>query len=494
MLVPIGTVISSGKRVMTSIRMARYGMLEANLALGNWINLEQLLEFPRISGVKFGIYWAVFGVLVIDAMPVGAADGTVAPALRVLRDECIGCHKPGKAKGGLLLTTREKMLLGGDEGAVVEPGKPDQSPLVTLLAMDGDPHMPPKKQLPTDKIEALRRWVTAGAAWDAAVFDELPTVSPVALKAPPAAYRPVLGMSISPDQKVLAVARGADVVLYDLTKPDHASLRVIGGEVEPVQSVAWSSDGSYLAIGGFRQARIWEMAAAKIKAVIAAKLVGQISAVVFTRDQKQLFLADGMPGVGGYIHRIDVPSGALVGTWKAHDDVIYGLRISAKGDWLASAAADKMARIWNVADGKLLGAYEGHTNHILGLAFDKEASRLATAGADREVKVWDVASHEQDVTLGDKKTAFTAVDWTPDGRVLVAVTERGTGSAYTDLKVHNGEQRSESATERKLAAVTEMLTCVALAADGKTVFAGGQSGRVYVWATDSGKQTGVIEP
>jgi hypothetical protein len=136
MLVPIGTVISSGKRVMTSIRMARYGMLEANLALGNWINLEQLLEFPRISGVKFGIYWAiiVFGVLVIDAMPVGAADGTVAPALRVLRDECIGCHKPGKAKGGLLLTTREKMLLGGDEGAVVEPGKPDQSPLVTLLA------------------------------------------------------------------------------------------------------------------------------------------------------------------------------------------------------------------------------------------------------------------------------------------------------------------------------------------------------------------------
>jgi WD40 repeat protein len=115
---------------------------------------------------------------------------------------------------------------------------------------------------------------------------------------------------------------------------------------------------------------------------------------------------------------------------------------------------------------------KGHTNHILGLAFDKEASRLATAGADREVKVWDVASHEQDVTLGDKKTAFTAVDWTPDGRVLVAVTERGTGSAYTDLKVHNGEQRSESATERKLAAVTEMLTCVALAADGENRLCG----------------------
>jgi mono/diheme cytochrome c family protein len=37
-----------------------------------------------------------------------AAD--IKPALRVLRDECVGCHKPGKAKGGLLLTTHEKMM------------------------------------------------------------------------------------------------------------------------------------------------------------------------------------------------------------------------------------------------------------------------------------------------------------------------------------------------------------------------------------------------
>lgn len=464
------------------------------MAFGNWISFEEQLCWWRTGEVKIGILW-VIAVLMAGALPpIRASDGTAAPALRVLRDECIGCHKPGKAKGGLLLTSREKMLLGGDDGPAIEPGKPDKSPLVTLLVSEADPHMPPKKQLPADKIEALRRWVTAGAVWDASVFDELPAVTPIALQSTPSGYRPVLALAVSPDQKVLAVARGVEVVLCDLTKPEHPSLRVIGDTVEPVQSLGWSPDGALLAIGGFRQVRLWDVSAAKVRSVINERFVGQISSLVFTKDQKELFLADGLPGVGGYIHRIDVAEPALLATWKAHDDVIYGLRISAKGDWLASAGADKMARLWSVADGKLLGTYEGHTNHILGVAFDKDATRLATAGADREVKVWDAQSHEQDVSLGDKKTAFTALDWTPDGRVLVAVTERGSGSAYTDLKVHNGEQRSETATERKLVSAGESLNCVALTGDGKTAFAGGQSGKVYIWATENGKQTGLIEP
>lgn len=444
--------------------------------------------------MKNGIFWVIIGGFMGAVAPMLAADSTIAPALRVLRDECIGCHKPGKAKGGLLLTTREKMLLGGDEGSVVEPGKPDKSSLVMLLAADADPHMPPKKQLEAEKIDALRRWVAGGAAWDAAVFDELPMVTPVALKATPSGYKPVLALAISPDQKVLAAARGAEVFLFDLTKADRPSIGVIAGAVEPVQSLGWSSDGLLLAVGGFRQVRLWDVSGKKIRSAIRGKFVGQISSVVFTNDQKQLLVADGLPGVGGYIHRIDVAKSELMATWKAHDDSIYGLEISAKGDWLASASADKMARLWNIADGKLIGTYEGHTNHIVGIAFDKDATRLATAGADREVKVWDVKSREQDVSLGDKKTAFTSLDWTPDGRVLVAVTERGAGSAYTDLKVHNGEQRSETATERKLAGCGEVVNCVVLTADGKTAFGGGQSGKVYVWATDSGKQISLMEP
>ena len=45
---------------------------------------------------------ALFLMSALVACQFTHADETKA-AMRVLRDECISCHKPGKAKGGLLL-------------------------------------------------------------------------------------------------------------------------------------------------------------------------------------------------------------------------------------------------------------------------------------------------------------------------------------------------------------------------------------------------------
>lgn len=85
----------------------------------------------------------------------------------VLERVCVACHNPDKVKGELLLTTREGIEKGGENGAVVVAGKPDESPLVTRceLPADHDDHMPPKdkKQPTAEEIAALRRWVQEGA-------------------------------------------------------------------------------------------------------------------------------------------------------------------------------------------------------------------------------------------------------------------------------------------------------------------------------------------
>lgn len=90
-----------------------------------------------------------------------------ALAQPVLERVCVSCHNPDKTKGELLLTTREGIEKGGENGIVVVAGKPDESPLVTRceLPADHDDHMPPdgKKQPTAEEIAALRRWVQAGA-------------------------------------------------------------------------------------------------------------------------------------------------------------------------------------------------------------------------------------------------------------------------------------------------------------------------------------------
>lgn len=418
--------------------------------------------------------------------PVLSHSADIAAAMRVLRDECIGCHKPGKAKGGLLLNTREKMMKGGDNGPAVVPGSAAKSSIFTLALKTGDPHMPPKKQLSAAQMAGLKAWIDSGAEWNAAVFDELPDIEPVPLAAAPASYRPVLALALSPGDKMLAVASGPAISIRDMSKPDLAELAALSGHVEAVQSLAWSADGKILWSGGFRQIRAWDVAAKKETGRISGKLVGNVTALA-AAGSGLLFAADGEPGVSGFIHRIDSAAMNAAQTWRAHDDVIYSLRLSPRGDRLLSASADRIAKLWSVADSKLAAFFEGHTNHVLAAVFNQDASLIATGSADREIKVWDGASREQTAILGDKKSTCTALAWTPDGKALIAITDKGTGGIHTSLVRHTGGERSATSSERKLEPAGEMLYSLAVTADGKTIIAGSDGGRLHMW-DENGKK------
>ena len=84
-----------------------------------------------------------------------------------LQRTCVPCHQPSKRKGELQLDTPASILRGGADGAVLVPGKPDASPMLTAceLPLDADKHMPPegKRQATAAEIAALRAWIAAGA-------------------------------------------------------------------------------------------------------------------------------------------------------------------------------------------------------------------------------------------------------------------------------------------------------------------------------------------
>jgi cytochrome c553 len=120
-------------------------------------------------GRTFGIGIALIvslGSATGSAIADDAAEFFESKVRPVLATRCISCHGPDKQKAGLRLDTAEGMKKGGESGAVIAPGKPEESRLVEAVKYhDPDLQMPPKGKLPAAEVEALSRWVKSGAVW-----------------------------------------------------------------------------------------------------------------------------------------------------------------------------------------------------------------------------------------------------------------------------------------------------------------------------------------
>ncbi|MGI9468655.1 MAG: DUF1549 domain-containing protein, partial [Rubripirellula sp.] len=83
----------------------------------------------------------------------------------VLIKHCAQCHGMKKQEGGLRLDSRAGWTQGGDRGAAIVAGKPNDSVLIQAVKYsDPDLQMPPSQKLAANEIADLEEWVTRGAS------------------------------------------------------------------------------------------------------------------------------------------------------------------------------------------------------------------------------------------------------------------------------------------------------------------------------------------
>jgi hypothetical protein len=95
----------------------------------------------------------------------------------LLETKCLSCHHPGKHKGGLDMSTREKLLIGGEAGAAIDISSPEHSEILLRVRLphDHDDIMPPDGKgtpLTAQQTQAIEDWIRAGAAWPAGLVLE----------------------------------------------------------------------------------------------------------------------------------------------------------------------------------------------------------------------------------------------------------------------------------------------------------------------------------
>lgn len=97
-----------------------------------------------------------------DAAKVEFFEARIRPAFV---EHCYSCHSTDakEVKGGLLLDSRQGILVGGDSGAALVPGNADASLMLEALRHEGL-EMPPDRKLPDDVIADFAVWIRDGAA------------------------------------------------------------------------------------------------------------------------------------------------------------------------------------------------------------------------------------------------------------------------------------------------------------------------------------------
>jgi len=105
----------------------------------------------------------------------------------ILAHNCYNCHGAAKVKGKLRLDSKEFVMKGGENGAVLVPGSPQKSELIKriLLPRGHKEAMPNKgKGLTKDEIAILEYWIKKGAPWPDGEQKSIYKVAPMALQMP----------------------------------------------------------------------------------------------------------------------------------------------------------------------------------------------------------------------------------------------------------------------------------------------------------------------
>lgn len=353
------------------------------LTITSWISLCATVGFPGGFAIAAGGETASFRQ-------------DIAP---LLIEHCIACHHEANPEGGYRVDLVSSVGAEGDSGSPpIVPGASEKSELFRrLTSSDVGERMPADNEpLPEEAVERIREWIDSGASLD----DIAPESSLETIVPPPRHPTP-------PETYPVAV---------------------------PVTALAFSPDGSELAVGGYHEVLVWDVESAVLRRRLGN--VGQrVFAIGFPPEQdgigdadvagRTVIVASGTPGLHGEIRQLDFDTGETLGVAARSADVATSVAFRPGHRQIAVGSADQKIRIVDLETMETIREIISHTEGVNSVTWNADGSRLASASGDRSVKLFDTDSGHLVHSYRGHDADVRGVVFAADDEHLVSVDQRG---------------------------------------------------------------------
>ena len=246
--------------------------------------------------------------------------------------------------------------------------------------------------------------------------------------------------------------------------------RTLKSHTAAIDDIAISSDSrSLLSVSQDRTVRVWNIEEKRVRQLFTVKDVGIVE--VELELEEGLFFSIFDDGT--------VKMSELEGLQKQkHALGVSGLAMSTNRNFFVSASQDTTLKVWDLNSEEVQRTLIGHTAAINAVAMGPDECSIVSASEDQTVKVWDINSGEVKQTLTGHDEGVNAVAVSSDGRFLV--------SASRDQTLRVWDFESEKA-KIILKGHSRDVRGVAISRDGRFIISASRDRTVRVWNARSGK-------
>ena len=179
----------------------------------------------------------------------------------------------------------------------------------------------------------------------------------------------------------------------------------------------------------------------------------------------------------------DVESGDEVFTLEGHSGVVTDIAWSPDGKSIATASQDRSARIFDARTGAPRFAILGRGGEVYDLDWNPDATRLVTGHGDGAARVWHVTEggprEEFALTAQDTRNGVSGVAFSPDGTHVITGDFGTTAARVWDVSI------TGDAEITNLPAVANAYGAVDFTSDGRQLVATSSAGSVTAWDIQS---------